>query len=957
MLFQKLTQISIMATTDINNAPQQTDLFKFVIVRPPELISIENQSKHYISPNTGIISERMLEKFNESYDIILKNKKQIFELYRQLNSSNLLHEKIKSISELLKLEFDKIQILFDSELEKVQVSDRMEIDILSNDINQDERDKIPLKINILKSQLEKLGNFTLIDFLFLNLANSYTDKTHSYQSKNNYQKAQNLPVANSLPQRQTDNLEVDSALIKCLNFLSVLKGCNPNLFEYASKPRMSSSSCIFIRWKWLFCHNFLEQKTKPQYSDLHPSKELNIVDFKKIYEKEVKALHNALNVMPVLGDFHLIPENNNRNSIVRNIGTADLKVVKQKLIRYQTGEIAHIENVLKGELKERRHRQLDRTENIFTTSTETIEETTRDTQTTDRFELQKEVQKAVQEKMDIAAGVTVSGKGIVEYSAHADFAYSTAKQESEKTASTLAKEIIDKSVSRIQKTIREERSTKTIHEVEELNTHTLNNVGGTNKHIRGIYCWVDKVYLAELYNYGQRLMLEVSIPEPATFYRQLFEKKKEVPQSIIKSKPKPVNEYLGISEFTHEYVYPNVYKELAIQYQAEGIKPPPDKNKIISGNVIRLAPDANSAGTEFASKAFVPSVAKLDDKAMIVESGYKLTSGVINYSISCYKYATCHILISDKVIDTRLQSSELNNTDNNLGDKTVLVSGTFNMNSFSPPINLGNISSGTQVPFSVVSYDCFSYSVTFVGTCEVLESTKTQWQIETYEKIMAGYNKQMQAYKDSLNAHEIQTGIQIQGQNPEINREIEETELKRQCIEALLDNAIETKYGEFNGLKDVEPPATTTPRINFGNSVPENRTIQFFEQAIDWTNLTYLFYPYFWGKEKRWEILADTQDIDPIFTKFLQAGSARVSLPITKNYEFAIQHYLATGQIWSNSELPAIGNDMYLSIADEIRRQTDENYGEPKKEGDWEIVIPTTLVYLKEDDKLPDYGK
>src|SRR6185295_13851347 len=153
---------------------------------------------------------------------------------------------------------------------------------------------------------------------------------------------------------------------------------------------------------------------------------------------------------------------------IRPLGIGDLKVVKQTLLAYVAGEVAHIENVLKGESKERKHRVLDRTEDILTVTEETNEETTKDTQTTERFELKKESEKTIQEQMSVQAGVTVSGSyGMVTFSAHGDFAYSTASTESNKTASNFAKEVVDKSVTKIQKRTKTERTTKTLHEVEE----------------------------------------------------------------------------------------------------------------------------------------------------------------------------------------------------------------------------------------------------------------------------------------------------------------------------------------------------------------------------------------------------------------------------------------------------------------------------------------------------------
>lgn len=51
------------------------------------------------------------------------------------------------------------------------------------------------------------------------------------------------------------------------------------------------------------------------------------------------------------------------------------------------GEISHIHNIRKGELKERTHRRLEKTEETFSFVSEQQEESTKDTQSTDRFEM------------------------------------------------------------------------------------------------------------------------------------------------------------------------------------------------------------------------------------------------------------------------------------------------------------------------------------------------------------------------------------------------------------------------------------------------------------------------------------------------------------------------------------------------------------------------------------------
>jgi hypothetical protein len=75
---------------------------------------------------------------------------------------------------------------------------------------------------------------------------------------------------------------------------------------------------------------------------------------------------------------------------VKPIGVADLRVVKQEWKCYKPGEIAHIENVLKGSTKERTTRRLTSTQTTETIRTESEKEEERDTQSTERYEMSSE---------------------------------------------------------------------------------------------------------------------------------------------------------------------------------------------------------------------------------------------------------------------------------------------------------------------------------------------------------------------------------------------------------------------------------------------------------------------------------------------------------------------------------------------------------------------------------------
>jgi hypothetical protein len=130
--------------------------------------------------------------------------------------------------------------------------------------------------------------------------------------------------------------------------------------------------------------------------------------------------------------------------------------------------------------------------------------------------------------------------------------------------------------------------------------------------------------------------------------------------------------------------------------------------------------------------------------------------------------------------------------------------------------------------------------------------------------------------------------------------------------------------------------------------------VAFFERAFEWENMMYIYYPYFWARPEKWRELILIQDIDPQFEAFLKAGAARVVIPARPGFEGALAHYHETGDIWMGEEMPDMFSDYYVSIIEEIKARNLA----PSKEvcvSEWEVKLPTTLVMLKEDEKLPEW--
>ena len=95
--------------------------------------------------------------------------------------------------------------------------------------------------------------------------------------------------------------------------------------------------------------------------------------------------------------------------VIKPAGVGDLTVTKYMLIRYEPGEVAHIENVLASEKRDREHRRLRQFEEIERRELEREEESVRDLQTTERFELKYESEKTIQSETSFQAGIQATG--------------------------------------------------------------------------------------------------------------------------------------------------------------------------------------------------------------------------------------------------------------------------------------------------------------------------------------------------------------------------------------------------------------------------------------------------------------------------------------------------------------------------------------------------------------------
>jgi hypothetical protein len=538
--------------------------------------------------------------------------------------------------------------------------------------------------------------------------------------------------------------------------------------------------------------------------------------------------------------------------IVSAVGWGDLIVARETLVGYIAREIAHIENILPGESKLREHQRLSKTEQVEEVEVITERETEKDSQTTERYELHAETQETIQRDFSVNAGVNVSGKyGVTQVEASLDTAFAQSQSQSRSNSIDTAREIVKKSVERTFERVRKLRRLALTEEIRELNRHELANVGSPPLgDISGIYLWVEKIQKIELRHYGTRMMIEFHVPEPAVSLLESTAgagKRRRLPP--FESGPSDVD---GTN-----------YLCLAQRYGAVDVEPPPPQFAHVGfGWVSTTSEEAE----QWAEDQFTDTIN--------VPAGYTPEWARVAWSALKGKEENREFNFTFAVggISEPPETKEHTRV-------------TWNGVVLQMPV-------GTTWPQGLPvsgrvhgAWDGAMY-VQITLTCRRTAEAYDKWRIATWASLRAGYEALVRrlAQEEQAAAFQNQLLITASPEGPSaINRRIEREELQKWAIKSLRLvpqnlNAIE-KVGERQEISPLHAEA-------------EAPIVRFYENAFEWEHMNYFLYPYHWARRATWPMRNAIERVDPRFQAFLQAGAARVIVPVTPGYEDKVMSFL-----------------------------------------------------------------
>ena len=171
-------------------------------------------------------------------------------------------------------------------------------------------------------------------------------------------------------------------------------------------------------------------------------------------------------------------------------------------------------------------------------------------------------------------------------------------------------------------------------------------------------------------------------------------------------------------------------------------------------------------------------------------------------------------------------------------------------------------------------------------TCERTAEALDAWRLRTWEALRAGYeaiarkvaqDEQQEAEQRAL------LGPVITGGPAAENRRIERGELQKWAIKSM-----RLVPQNFNAVEQVGDYQEVSPLYTDAQAP----IVRFYEDVFEWEHMNYFLYPYHWARRSSWRMRTEASAVDPLHQAFLEAGAARMIVPVTPGYEDKVAWFL-----------------------------------------------------------------
>ena len=244
---------------------------------------------------------------------------------------------------------------------------------------------------------------------------------------------------------------------------------------------------------------------------------------------------------------------------------------------------------------------------------------------------------------------------------------------------------------------------------------------------------------------------------------------------------------------------------------------------------------------------------------------------------------------------------------------------------------------------------------------------EAQWRMECFEKIREAARTKWLQELERLENQRDRLIAELTGKDALKLRQIEKEEIMKTVLRWLLGpdfeffpeewiNESASSIEELEDLPYYKGGKTETEKLMKMDEETRKRMlkylkmVRFIQQAIEWENVNWILYPYFWTTPVRWDFKQSLEHPDFYHRAFLRAGCARVVLTVRPGFEEAFAKFIESGKI--DGEIDK--DHPYLTLAQEIKAssKTTYKYTPNPNRGDyvfcWDDVLEGDEGRLKE---------
>jgi type II secretion system protein G len=481
----------------------------------------------------------------------------------------------------------------------------------------------------------------------------------------------------------------------------------------------------------------------------------------------------------------------------------------------------------------------------------------------------------------------------------------------------------------------------TITDVEDTNIKIIRNPSDSSA-MRIDYFQLIRKWQVDLIRYGLRMTYDIVIPNPGDYLAQRILDLYDIDRQIEEGFKFSLKlEDLDLKD-------QNKLREYAQLYGAD-IGEIPDLTKRNGPNI----PPIN-----------ISNLTKTIDRVywgsfdLVVENDYEIDSILTNVIVSTDSSGTQYVLdiIHYPGVGLQLKRSDTD-PDPLRGNRADGVSWELGKHGG----NVQNLRfeelkgrSGTiTVTYQTVRITHISFIVTW--TLKLKDSAYQRWRFKTWNILRQAAEEKYIKERDMLREKRSRLEEEIARDDALTLRKMEREEIIRGVLGWILGPQFRLRCSQFSSSPVDRPKLADevsrflglldhdSGKDDWGTVLAFGEFIKYIQQAVEWENMVFILYPYFWDKCGNWKNKIHLYHPDTRHRDFLRAGAARVVLTIRPGFEesFAtLMDELNFGKISRDSH-------PYITTAQEIENYAKTNFpGIPPANPDNNI---RTLLYPEQD--------